>query len=116
MKEKKRTSPFPSHLKNFARSLHFYSLAVYEMVRRSFLKCLPYVETLNSWNCSKNYKAGISEEIIEHVSQIVNRKMNRRTKKSVFSISPLMKCVLKNLLFTVKVHTNGRVWLTWAVN
>jgi len=27
-----------------------------------------------------------------------------RTEKNVFSISPLMKCVLKNLLFTVKAH------------
>lgn len=101
MKEKKRTSPFPSHLKNFARSLHFHSPAAYEMVRRSFLKCLPCVETLNSWNCSKNYKPGISEEIIEHVSQIVQNEL-KNGKKCVFNLT-FDEMYIKKFAFYCKI-------------
>ncbi|CAH2089868.1 unnamed protein product [Euphydryas editha] len=74
MKDKKRTSPFSSHLKNFARSLHFHSPAAYEMVRQSFLKCLPSIETLNSWKSSKNDKPEICEEIISHISEMVQNE------------------------------------------
>lgn len=82
MKNNNPTSPFPAHLKTFARSLHFHSPAAYEMVRKSFLKCLPCVETLNRWNCSKNYKPGISEEIIQHVSEMVQTESKKGKKVS----------------------------------
>lgn len=86
MKNKKPTSPFPSHLKNFARTLHFHSPAAYEMVRRSFLKCLPCVETLNTWSASTNFKPGICEEIIEYVSKVVIQELNKG-RKLVFNIT-----------------------------
>ena len=86
MKNNKPSSPFPAHLKTFARSLHFHSPAAYEMVRQSFLKCLPCVETLNRWYCSKNYKPGVSEEIINHVSEMVHAEL-KKGKKPVFNIT-----------------------------
>lgn len=60
MKEHKRTAPFPASLKTFARTLHFHSPAAYEFVRRNFLNCLPCIQTLNSWICTKEYSPGIS--------------------------------------------------------
>jgi len=86
MKNNKATSPFPIHLKNFARNLHFHSPAAYEMVRRSFLKCLPCVETLNTWNCSKDYKPGICREIIDFVAKMVNDHSNKG-KQLIFNIT-----------------------------
>ena len=86
MKQKKTTEPFPLHLKNFARTLHFHSPAAYEMVRCSFVKCLPCTETLNSWNCSKNYKPGICEEIITHVANMVEVEA-KEGKNLVFNIT-----------------------------
>ena len=96
MKEKKRTAPFPSHLKSFARTLHFHSPAAYEMVRRSFMKCLPCTETLNHWSCTNNYKPGVSEEIITHVSNIVKSEA-KKNKNLVF-------IVIRNVILAVIYH------------
>lgn len=87
MKHKKPSSLFPEHLKSFARTLHFHSPAAYRYVRETFLKCLPCVQTLNSWICSKNYKPGISTEIIEHVSNMVRDQLNRFNKKLIFNLT-----------------------------
>ena len=86
MKNNKPTSPFPAHLKTFARSLHYHSPAAYEMVHKSFLKFLPCIETLNRWNCSRNDKPGISEEIINHLSEIV-RNASEKGKNLVFNLT-----------------------------
>lgn len=86
MKERKQTALFPANLKNFARTLHFHSPAAYEAVRRSFLNCLPHTKTLNSWICSKRYKPGISEEIINNISNIVKQE-SEKSKKFVFNIT-----------------------------
>lgn len=83
MKEKKVTAAFPAQLKNFARTLHFHSPAAYDFVRRSYLKCLPCVETLNNWLSSKNYKPGISEELIKYVSNMVKQEF-QKGKKACF--------------------------------
>lgn len=86
MKERKQIALFPANLKNFARTLHFHSLAAYEAVRRSFLNSLPHIKTLNSWICSKRYKPGISEEIINNISNIVKQE-SKKGKKLVFNIT-----------------------------
>lgn len=77
MKVAKPTEPFPDSLKTFARSLHFLSPKAYEWVRKSFLKCLPCVETLNRWDSSRNFEPGILEEVLEHISQFVKEIMDR---------------------------------------
>lgn len=86
MKENKKNNPFPSSLKTFARTLHFHSPAAYEMVRQTFLKCLPCIETLNRWNCSKNYQPGIFSEILEYVSKMVLENQ-KNGKQLVFNIT-----------------------------
>lgn len=86
MKNNKRTVPFPVHLKNFARTLHFYSPAAYEMVRTSFAKCLPCVETINSWDSSKNYEPGICTEVIDRVSELV-RNEKQKGKNLIFNVT-----------------------------
>uniref|UniRef100_A0A1B6D0X2 THAP-type domain-containing protein n=2 Tax=Clastoptera arizonana TaxID=38151 RepID=A0A1B6D0X2_9HEMI len=77
IKEKKSKALFPAHLRNFARTLHFYSPAAYQFARQSFEKCLPRLETLNKWEGSKDYKPGVNEDIIEYVSSIVNSEAAR---------------------------------------
>jgi len=86
MKENKPTVPFPSHLKDFAKTLHFHSPAAYQMVRQSFLKCLPCIVTLNKWYTSKDYKPGISEEIISHVSEMVQKEL-KKGKTLIFNLT-----------------------------
>ena len=86
MKDKKRTAPFPVSLNNFARTLHFYSPRAYKFVRSSFLKCLPCIETLNCWDFSKNYKADISSEMVDHVNNIVKEAF-KINKKLVFNLT-----------------------------
>jgi len=85
MKERKPTAPFPSNLKNFARTLHFHSPAAYEFVRRNFLNYLPCTQILNSWICSKEYKFGISEEINNNISTIVKQE-SAKSKKLIFNL------------------------------
>jgi len=75
MKENKPTASFPSHLKD--KTLHFYSPAAYQMVRQSFLKCLPCIDTLNKWYSSKDYKPDISKKIISHVSEMVQKELKK---------------------------------------
>lgn len=87
MKEKKPTISFPEHLKSIARTLHFHSPSAYKYVRKTFLKCLPCVQTLNSWICSKNYKPGISIEMVKHVSNIVRDQLDRPNKKLIFNLT-----------------------------
>jgi len=86
MKKRKPTAPFPTNLKNFAKTLHFHSPAAYELVRRSFLNCLPCTQILNSWICAKEYKPGISEKIINNVSNIVKQEVEKG-KKLVFNLT-----------------------------
>ncbi|KYN09507.1 THAP domain-containing protein 9 [Trachymyrmex cornetzi] len=86
MKNKNPTAPFPASLKTFARTLHFHSPSAYEVVRNSFLKCLPCVQTLNNWICSKQYKPGISEDTINNVSSMVREEM-KTGKQIIFNIT-----------------------------
>lgn len=86
MKERKVTAAFPTNLRNFARTLHFHSPAAYEVVRRSFLNCLPCSQTLNSWAYAKEYKPGISEKIINNISNIVKQE-SEKGNKLVFNIT-----------------------------
>jgi len=56
------------------------------MVRQSFLKSLPCVETLNRWDCSTNYKPGISKDIINHVSNLVQSSL-QKGQRLVFNLT-----------------------------
>lgn len=103
MKEKKPTVPFPCQLKKFARTLHFHSSAAYEMVRRSFLKCLPCAETLNSWRCSDDYKAGVNEKIVNHVSTLA-KESQKRGKKCIFNVTFDEMSIKKCSFYCKKTH------------
>ena len=101
MKEKKKTSAFPGHLKNFARTLRFYSPAAYEMVRGSFLKCLPHGKTMNKWDLSTDYEPGICGKLVDKVSEMVSlamkdihnetvevkKKKKKKTRTPIFNIT-----------------------------
>jgi len=78
IKENKPKAPFSSHLKDFTKTLHFHSPAAYQIIRQNFLKCLPCIDTLNKWYSSKDYKPGISKEIISHVSEMVQKELKKR--------------------------------------
>lgn len=86
IQNRRRTARFPLALKQFARALHFHSPAAYDFVRRSFFKCLPTVQTMNSWICSKQCEPGISEETINNISEIVEQEKKRTNKKLVFNL------------------------------
>lgn len=87
MKNFHPTAPLPAHLKSFARTLHFHSPAAYAFVRKTFLKCLPCVESLNRWESSSNYKPGISTEIIHFLSKKVKEESEKRNKKLFFNLT-----------------------------
>ena len=100
MKEKKKTSAFPGHLKNFARTLHFYSPAAYEMVRGRFLKCLPHGKTMNKWDLSTDYEPGICGKLVDKVSEMVSlamkdihnetvevKKKKKKTRTPIFNVT-----------------------------
>lgn len=86
MKERKPNAPFPPSLKNFARILHSHSPAAYEFIRRSFFNCLPCTQTLNNWLCSVDDKPGISQTIIDNVSDIVKQE-SKKGKKLIFNVT-----------------------------
>jgi len=86
MKDRRSTLAYPRELKNVARSIHFHSPAAYEIVRSSFMKCLPSAKTLNAWICSKQNRPGISEEMLNEISKIVNKE-ERKRKKLFFNIT-----------------------------
>ena len=77
MKNNKPTSPFPENLKTFARGLRFHSAAAYEMVRSTFLNCLPTPESLNRWENPKNYNPVINQDIIDNVSAFGNNEKRK---------------------------------------
>jgi len=78
MKESTPTTPFPPNLKTFARTLHFHSPAAYNMIRNSFLKCLPSVKTLNEWLRTSDCKPGISYDIISQISDLAKNKEGQK--------------------------------------
>uniref|UniRef100_A0A1B6EE59 THAP-type domain-containing protein n=1 Tax=Clastoptera arizonana TaxID=38151 RepID=A0A1B6EE59_9HEMI len=80
MKDKKSNEPFSTFLKNFARTLYFYSPDAYSFTRDSFMKCLPRVDSMNKWVNSKDYRPGISEDIIEYVASIVKDEASKGNK------------------------------------
>jgi len=86
MKDTKSTTPFPPHLKTFARTLHFHSPAAYNTVRNSFLKCLPSIKTLNEWFRTSDCKPGISYDTIKRISDIVEKE-EKNNKKLFFNIT-----------------------------
>ena len=65
-------------LKSFALTLHFYSPAGYDYVRRTLNLCLPHPNTLRKWRNTVDGKPGFTQESLLAVRE--------RVKKSSFSV------------------------------
>ncbi|KYN04683.1 hypothetical protein ALC62_04443 [Cyphomyrmex costatus] len=105
MKNRNPTAPFPASLKTFARTLHFHTPAAYDVVRNSFLKCLPCVQTLNNWIGSKQYKPGISEDTINNVSSMVREEM-KTGKQIIFNVTFDEMHIKQHKFWDENAHSN----------
>lgn len=82
----KKQKSFPIELKQFACTLHFYSPAAYEYVRKTFINVLPHQSTIRKWLSSVNNEPGISIVALEHVSELC-QKAEAADKKLYFSLT-----------------------------
>mgnify|MGYP000247630350 CR=1 FL=1 len=55
----------PSHLREFATTLHFFSPRAYRYVRTYLGECLPHVRTVRKWNKELNKAPDDQDENIE---------------------------------------------------
>ena len=70
-----KNRPFPSVLKAFTTTLHFYSPKAYEYARKIFLKNLPHPSTIRRWYQSVDGSPGIcSEAILTMRDQVMKAK------------------------------------------
>lgn len=60
--KKSLPSSYSEELRVFALTLHFYSPAAYNYVRRTFNTCLPHTRTLSRWYQSINGEPGFTSE------------------------------------------------------
>ena len=73
MLQKKKKRPFPTSLKSFATTLHFYSPKAYDYVRITFLYCLLYPSTIRQWYQPVGGSPGICSEAILTLREKVQR-------------------------------------------
>lgn len=64
MESSNSRDPYPSNLKAFALTLHFYSPKAYEYVRETFNCNLPHVSTLRRWYKCVNGAPGFTQEAL----------------------------------------------------
>ena len=58
---------YSPELREFALTLHFYSTAAYNYVRRKFNTCLPHPKTISKWYCTVNGKPGLCSEALDNI-------------------------------------------------
>lgn len=73
-KNPKTKAPFPSELRSFATTLHFYSAKAYDYVRQSFLKCLPHPRNITKWYQKIDCARGINKLSIEAIKKKLKKK------------------------------------------
>lgn len=99
----KKQGPFPDELKHFACTLHFYSPAAYEYVRKTFMNVLPHQSTIRKWLSSSNNEPGISITALKHVSELC-REAESVNKKLYFSLTCDEMAIRKH------VEYDGKQW------
>lgn len=65
---RKPFSTYPLALRKFALTLHFYSTAAYQYLRRIFNKSLPHPSTLFRWYKNVNAEPGFTDEAFKRLS------------------------------------------------
>ncbi|EFN88598.1 THAP domain-containing protein 9, partial [Harpegnathos saltator] len=73
-------------LKQFACTLHFYSPAAYEYVRKTLMKVLPHQSTIRNWLSAAKYDPGISIDTMKYVSDLC-KNAEAGNKKLYFSLT-----------------------------
>lgn len=76
---------FPEELRVFACTLHFYSPNAYAYVRKMFMNILPHPVTIRRWLSSIDDNPGISEQVLNHVSELC-KKAETENKQLVFNL------------------------------
>jgi hypothetical protein len=64
-------TPFSDEQKHFATTMHFYSPAAYEFLRKQF-QTLPSPRTIRSWLSSYDGRPGLTEQSFETISNAIN--------------------------------------------
>lgn len=67
----KSTKTYPSDLKKFALTLHFYSPKAYDYVRKTFHLALPHPSVLRKWGSTVNCEPGFSQPCFSILKQKV---------------------------------------------
>lgn len=80
----KTKAAFPSELRFFATTLHFYSPKAYDYVRKSFFRCLPHPGNISKWYQKVNCSSGINNLSIEAIKKKVERERAVDPEKVIF--------------------------------
>ena len=72
-KDKKRllkNEKYSEEIRQFALTLHFYSPAAYNFVRKSFDTCLPHTRTIRKWMSSVKTSSNFNENALETIRHL----------------------------------------------
>ena len=76
---------YPPELQVFATTLQFYSTKAYNYVRRTFLKALPHVATIQKWFSNLNSGPGFSTHAFEMLEEKVE-KLRKEGQQTIVSV------------------------------
>ncbi|KFM73282.1 THAP domain-containing protein 9, partial [Stegodyphus mimosarum] len=89
---------FPSTLRSFALTLHFYPSKAYDFVRETFAKSLPHPQTLRKWYANVGGGPGFTQEVHDTLKSKVSKS------KSVIVCSLMVDemCIRRKVEWTGK--------------
>lgn len=91
-------------LRSFALTLHFYSPAAYNYVRKTFKKCLPHPSTIRKWYSTIDGSPGITQESLNAIAMKVKGYINYGHKVNDSDAMPKATEVLVFLIVALNSH------------
>lgn len=88
-------------LRSFALTLHFYSPAAYNYVRKTFKKCLPHPSTIHKWYSIIDGSPGITQESLNAIAM----KVTEMKQKNLNLVCGL---IMDEMSIREAVHFNGK--------
>jgi len=88
-------------LRSFALTLHFYSPAAYNYVRKTFKKCLPHPSTIRKWYSTIDGSPGITQESLNAIAI----KVTEMKQKNLNLVCGL---IMDEMSIREAVHFNGK--------
>lgn len=88
-------------LRSFALTLHFYSPAAYNYVRKTFKKCLPHPSTIRQWYSTIDGSPKITQESLNAIAM----KVTEMKQKNLNLVCGL---IMDEMCIREAVHFNGK--------